>query len=177
MIKEGNDLLEYGLKILHIKHGLPGSDLQLRHADFLVWVERITNRQRLPIPIQVKSSERYRRIFEREIDKAGLPHIGTVVVRSGEAEKEDGLERIKKQVIQCIKTAVDLFNRATTSIFDSFRHFSDDPESDGDGTRSMTKRQLRKHLRWLRRRRRRYFNYSPIHHGHWRNRQCGCFAA
>jgi hypothetical protein len=157
---QGEDLLreQHGIRILHIKHGRPHSDLQRRHVDYLVMIEMVKDSEQFPVPIQVKSSERYRREFEWRMDKAGLNHLGCVAVRFG-----DDIDKVKAKIIQCLKTAVDMFNQGLGKLFNGFRGFFEKHgDSDAEALRRL-KRELRKGLR----RHRKYYNWAPIHQGGW----------
>ena len=117
LAEDGSVLLEKGLRILSFEHAKPNSKLDLRYTDFLVLVE--TDEQELvPVPIQVKSSERKRRDFEVRMDMAKTPNIRSVAVHLGE-----DVTKVKEKVIQCLKTAVDFFKHGSSYLFDEFWQF------------------------------------------------------
>lgn len=119
LAEDSNTLLQHGInRILSIKHALPNSDLDQRHADFLVVVQT-PELAKVPIPIQVKSSERSRRKFETRMDMIGLPHIRSVAVTANEE-----LEAIREKVIQCLRSAIALFKRGFGNLFRTFNQYT-----------------------------------------------------
>ncbi len=81
-------------------HASRHSDLDRNHIDFQV---NLLSGER--VPIQVKSSDRGKRRFERKLRKSGM-FIPVVVVHAG-----DSLQLIVRQVIECIRLAINYLKR------------------------------------------------------------------
>lgn len=165
VIKEDDEILdELGIsRILRIRHATPNSDLDQRHTDFLVLIElkgKGEDLQKVPIPIQVKSSERKRREFERWMTQQGMPHIRSVSVRVKEKS-----EHILDKVVQCLRTAIEMFRNGSRRLFEGFNRFFDKPEATDKPARHPTSKEVRDLAR--RDRDSGYYNFAPIHRGDW----------
>ncbi|MEK7609499.1 MAG: hypothetical protein AAB470_00045 [Patescibacteria group bacterium] len=87
-------------KIKEFVHAKKNSALDRQHIDFLVKLEN-----GLDVPLQVKSSERRRRRFER-FNAKHRRFIPVIVVKIGEA-----LESVINKVVACIKLALNTIRR------------------------------------------------------------------
>jgi hypothetical protein len=89
-------------RITGFVHATRHSELDRSHVDFLIDFENGDK-----IPLQVKSSERHARRFER-LNKAHRHFIPVIVVKLGET-----LQSVINKVIGCIRYALKRLKRAT----------------------------------------------------------------